>query len=207
VQSKWYTSGTCKYNERKGILKLEHHYILAYIYVVIYVNKHGLALLVLIYRNEISSPIILKQHRSYCSYTVDIIIQSRIFQREVAIEEWIFNTGVCIKLFSFLYSPKMIPKCYRIFPWCFTEKRHGCKSPPPNEHMTFLVNKIDMWGFPKYDVITYLEACGAQSRSPSMPVRRLGVGIALEKSNWFTLDFQRKFYACSAIVTKYKQRI
>jgi hypothetical protein len=46
-----------------------------------------------------------------------------------------------------------------------------------------------------------------QSRSPSMPVRRLRVGIALEKSNWFTLDFQREFYACSAIVAKYKQSI
>jgi hypothetical protein len=39
-----------------------------------------------------------------------------------------------------------------------------------------------------------------QSRSPSMLVRRLRVGIALEKSNWFTLDFQREFYPCSAIV-------
>jgi hypothetical protein len=48
---------------------------------------------------------------------------------------------------------------------------------------------------------------GTQSRSPSMPVRRLRVGIALEKSNWFTLDFQREFYACSAIVAKYKQCI
>jgi hypothetical protein len=46
-----------------------------------------------------------------------------------------------------------------------------------------------------------------QSRSPSMPVRRLRVGIALEKSNWFTLDFQHEFYACSAIVAKYKQSI
>ena len=43
-----------------------------------------------------------------------------------------------------------------------------------------------------------------QSRSPSMPVRRLRVGIALEKSNWFTFNFQREFYACSAIVAKYK---
>jgi hypothetical protein len=39
-----------------------------------------------------------------------------------------------------------------------------------------------------------------QSRSPSMPVRRLRVGIALEKSNWFTLNFQREFYACSAML-------
>jgi hypothetical protein len=46
-----------------------------------------------------------------------------------------------------------------------------------------------------------------QSRSPSMPVRRLRVGIALEKSNWFTLDFKREFYACSATVAKYKQSI
>jgi hypothetical protein len=55
--------------------------------------------------------------------------------------------------------------------------------------------------------IRWLERDLNQSRSPSMPVRRLGVGIALEKSNWFTLNFQREFYACSAIVTKYKQSI
>ena len=34
------------------------------------------------------------------------------------------------------------------FPMMFTEKRHSCKPPPPNEHMTFLVEKIDMWGLP-----------------------------------------------------------
>jgi hypothetical protein len=32
------------------------------------------------------------------------------------------------------------------FSMTFTEKRHSCKPlpPPPNEHMTFLVEKIDM---------------------------------------------------------------
>ena len=46
-----------------------------------------------------------------------------------------------------------------------------------------------------------------QYRSPSMPVRRLRVGKALEKSNRFTLNFQREFYASSTIVAKYKQSI
>jgi hypothetical protein len=39
----------------------------------------------------------------------------------------------------------------------FTEKRHSYNPPPqlPNEHMTFLVEKIDMWGFPKM-ILIYL---------------------------------------------------
>jgi hypothetical protein len=58
----------------------------------------------------------------------------------------------------------------------------------------------------------------SQSRSPSMPVRRLRVGIAssgelelIQACDWLTtdstLDFQREFYACLAIVAKYKQSI
>ena len=70
----------------------------------------------------------------------------------------------------------------------------------------------------KYFVADSLKLSGTQSRSPSMPVRRLGVGIALEQCSgeieliqacdWLTadstLDFQREFYACLAIVAKYK---
>jgi hypothetical protein len=62
-------------------------------------------------------------------------------------------------------------------------------------------------GLPRVSPRPHTEALGtrllpllSQSRSPSMPVRRLRVSIALEKSNWFTLNFQREFYACSAML-------
>jgi hypothetical protein len=110
-------------------------------------------------------------------------------------------------------------------------KVHSLQKKMQNQHfITFTSGKLqDFWssgfgfrqGLRQRSVSR--EALGPrmkQSRSPSMPVRGLRVGIALEKSNWFrplinadwlaadsTLDFQRELYACLAIVAKYKQSI
>ena len=54
-------------------------------------------------------------------------------------------------MLDFLYSACIDEFTILKFSMIFTQKRHRRQlpPPPPNVHMTFLVDKIDMWRFPK----------------------------------------------------------
>ena len=54
-----------------------------------------------------------------------------------------------MKMLDFVDEFKILNRLSK-FSMIFTEKRHRRPrpSPPPNVHMTFLVDKIDMWRFP-----------------------------------------------------------
>ena len=62
------------------------------------------------------------------------------------------NAGFCILCIDDIKILKIFVKLSK-FSTIFTEKRHRRQPsplpPPPNVHMTFLVDKIDMWRFPK----------------------------------------------------------
>jgi hypothetical protein len=92
-----------------------------------------------------------------------------------------YRTGIVLQMYRIVFASsyflfyilerwwfqnvKGFRKNYRIFPWCFAEKHHSCNPPPPNEHMTFIVDIIYMRGFP-YSTTHHLENITRQALSP-----------------------------------------